>query len=207
MAKKQDNFYFETFIKCAEHAVEASRILRRSIESYNPDGLDSILEEIHNTEHAADMKKHEMMNVLAKAFITPIERDDIILLSQCLDEVVDKIEDVVLRLYCDNIRTIRPEMIQAVDIVEKFFSEMKLMMEDFSDFKHSKTLHERIVRINTLEEEADRIFISSMRAIHTTEKDPVEIIIWRDVFRYLEQCADACEHVAEACEKAYMNNT
>lgn len=207
MAKKQDNFYFETFVNCAEYAVEASKILRRCIESYDPDNLSEILQEIHNTEHAADVKKHELMNVLAKAFITPIERDDIILLSQCLDEVVDKIEDVVLRLYCDNIRKIRPEMIEAVNIVEKCCNEMKLMMEDFSNFKHSKTLHERIVRINTLEEDADKIFISSMHTLHTTEKDPVEIIIWRDVFRYLEQCADACEHVADACEKAYMNNT
>ena len=57
------------------------------------------------------------------------------------------------------------------------------------------------------QEDADKIFISSMHTLHTTEKDPVEIIIWRDVFRYLEQCADACEHVADACEKAYMNNT
>ena len=65
------------------------------------------------------MKKHEVVNVLMKAFITPIERDDIMLLSQCLDEVVDKIEDVVLRLYCDNIRSIRPEMIGVVDIIEE----------------------------------------------------------------------------------------
>lgn len=207
MAKKQDNFYFDTFISCASHAVEASRILRRCITDYNPDDLGAILEEIHNTEHAADMKKHELTNVLAKAFITPIERDDIILLSQCLDEVVDKIEDVVLRLYCDNIRSIRPEMISLVEIVEACCSEMKLMMEDFSDFKHSKSLRERIIRINTLEEEADRIFISSMHTLHTTENNPLEIIIWRDVYRYLEQCADACEHVADACEKAVMNNT
>ena len=48
-----------------------------------------------------------------------------------LDEVVDKIEDVVLRLYCDNIRSIRPEMIAVVDIIEECCSEMKLMMEDF----------------------------------------------------------------------------
>lgn len=207
MAKKQDNFYFETFISCAEYAVEASKILRRCIEDYNPDGLQSFLDEMHRTEHDADMKKHELMNVLTKAFITPIERDDIILLSQCLDEVVDKIEDVLLRLYCDNIRTIRPEMLRIVDVVEECCNEMKLMMEDFSSFKHSKTLKDRIIKINTLEENADEIFISNMHTLHTSEKDPIQIIIWRDVYRYLEQCADACEHVADACEKAYMSNT
>lgn len=207
MAKKQDTFYFDTFALCAKHAVEAAVILKRCISEYDPDNLSPVLDEIHRTEHDADMKKHELMNVLAKAFITPIERDDIILLSQCLDEVVDQIEDVVLRLYCDNVRSIRPEMPAAVDVVERCCIEMEKMMDDFRDFKHSSTLKERIISINTMEEEADRLFIESMRNIHTTETDPLQIIIWRDIFRYLEQCADACEHVADACEKAYMNNT
>ncbi len=207
MAKKQDTFYFDTFSACAEHAVEASKVLRRCISSYDPDNLQAILDEIHSIEHNADIRKHDMMNVLAKAFITPIEREDIILLSQCIDEVVDHIEDVVLRLYCDNIRKIRPEMSAAVDVVERSCSEMLLMMQDFHNFKHSKTLKERIISINTMEEEADRIFIENMRELHTSETEPLEIIVWRDVYRYLEQCTDACEHVADACEKILMSNT
>ena len=192
MAKKQDSFYFDNFVSCAEYAVQATEILRKCISDYNPDGLDSTLSAIHDIEHAADIKKHEVVNVLMKAFITPIERDDIMLMSQCLDEVVDKIEDVVLRLYCDNIRSIRPEMIAVVDIIEECCSEMKLMMEDFRDFRHSKTLKERIIKINTLEEDADKAFISNMRKLHTTEENPFEIIIWRNVYHYLEQCsADA----------------
>ena len=207
MAKKQDSFYFDNFVSCAEYAVQATEILRKCISDYNPDGLDSTLSAIHDIEHAADIKKHEVVNVLMKAFITPIERDDIMLMSQCLDEVVDKIEDVVLRLYCDNIRFIRPEMIAVVDIIEECCSEMKLMMEDFRDFRHSKTLKERIIKINTLEEDADKAFIYNMRKLHTTEENPFEIIIWRNVYHYLEQCADACEHVADVCERILMSNS
>ena len=207
MAKKQDTFYFDTFTACAAHAVKASEILRKCITDYDPDNLDPILEEIHKVEHDADMKKHDLINVLVKAFITPIEREDIMLMSQCLDEVVDKLEDVVLRLYCDNVRSIRPDMAASVDVVERCCKEMLLMTEDFADFKHSKTLKERIININTMEEEADKLFIANMRRLHTSETDPLEIIIWRDIYRYLEQCADACEHVADACEKVLMNNT
>ena len=207
MAKKQDTFYFDTFAACAAHAVEASQILRRCITDYDPDNLSSMLDEIHKVEHDADMKKHDLINVLVKAFITPIEREDIMLMSQCLDEVVDKLEDVVLRLYCDNVRSIRPDMAESVDVVERCCKEMLLMTEDFADFRHSKTLKERIININTMEEEADKLFIASMRRLHTSETDPLEIIIWRDIYRYLEQCADACEHVADACEKVLMNNT
>lgn len=207
MGKKTDTFYFDTFKGVAAHAVTASKILMRCISDYNPDNLSPILDEIHKTEHDADMLKHELMNVLAKAFITPIERDDIILLSQCLDEVVDKIEDVVLRLYCDNIREIKPQMHSATAIVERCCAEMQLLMEDFSNLRHSKTLKERIITINTMEEEADKIFIENMRELHTSSTSALDIIIWRDIYRYLEECTDACEHVADAVEKAFMNNT
>ena len=52
-----------------------------------------------------------MMAVLVKAFITPIEREDIILLSQSIDEVTDKIEDVLIRIYINNVQQIRPEAV------------------------------------------------------------------------------------------------
>ena len=207
MEKKQDSFYFDTFADCARCAVKAADILRRCIDDYDPDDLDEILSEMHDTEHEADRKKHDLMNVLVHAFITPIEREDIMLMSQCLDEVVDKLEDVVLRLYCDNVRTIRPEMHEVVAVIAQCCSAMLDMIEDFRSFRHSKTLKDRIIRINTLEEEADRLFILNMRKLHTQENDPLQILIWRDVYRYLEQCADACEHVADACEKVLMSNT
>ena len=72
---------------------------------------------MHTVEHAADEKKHEMLHILAKAFITPIEREDIILLSQNIDEVTDKIEDVLLRLYCNNVQSILPDALGLVSVV------------------------------------------------------------------------------------------
>src|SRR5699024_9774859 len=160
-----------------------------------------------NIEHAADDKKHELLNVLAKAFITPIEREDIILLSQNIDEVTDKIEDVLLRIYCNNVQKIRPEALELSRLVIRCCEEAKLMAEEFADFKRSKSLRDHIIRINTLEEEADQQFINSMRTLHTTCMDPIEIIVWREIFLYLEKCVDACEHVADTVESVVMKNS
>ena len=81
------------------------------------------------------------------------------------------------------------------------------MAREFSDFKHSKTLHGHIVNINTMEEEADDLFISSLRTLHTTCADPLEIIVWREIYTYLEKCVDACEHVADTVESVVMKNS
>ena len=85
--------------------------------------------------------------------------------------------------------------------------EMKEMLTDFAEFRHSRTLKDRIIRINAMEEEADRLYMSAMRKIHTGSKDPLIVISWREIYAYLESCADACEHVADAVESVVMKNS
>lgn len=207
MAKKQDSFYYENFSECAACACQAAHYLEDALKNFKPEGLSSMLDELHQVEHAADEKKHELSNVLARAFITPIEREDIILLSQNIDEVTDKIEDVMLRLYYNNIQSIRPDSLELVSIVVKSCDMVKLMLKEFASFRHSKSLRDHIIAINTLEEQADQVFVTSMRELHTTCTDPVEIICWREVYFYLEKCTDACEHVADVVEQIVMKNS
>ena len=207
MAKKQDMFYFDNFCTCADFSCQAACLLDRTMREFNPAQIKEKLDEMHTVEHAADEKKHEMLHILAKAFITPIEREDIILLSQNIDEVTDKIEDVMLRLYYNNIQSIRPDSLELVSIVVKSCDMVKLMLKEFASFRHSKSLRDHIIAINTLEEQADQVFVTSMRELHTTCTDPVEIICWREVYFYLEKCTDACEHVADVVEQIVMKNS
>ena len=192
MAKKSDSFYFGNFYACADCAYQAAHLLERVMRDFDPLLIREKLDDMHKVEHAADEKKHEVLDALVKAFITPIEREDIILLSQNIDEVTDKIEDVMLRLYYNNIQSIRPDSLELVSIVVK---------------SCSKSLRDHIIAINTLEEQADQVFVTSMRELHTTCTDPVEIICWREVYFYLEKCTDACEHVADVVEQIVMKNS
>ena len=207
MAKKQDSFYYDNFIACIDYSCQAAHLLNEVMASFSPQQIKERLDEMHALEHGADVKKHELLNVLAKAFITPIEREDILLLSQNIDEVTDKIEDVLLRLYCNNVQVIRPDALKLSEVVIRCCEEAKNMAREFADFKHSKTLHDHIVNINTMEEEADDLFISSLRTLHTTCSDPLQVIVWRALYTYLEKCMDACEHVADTVESVVMKNS
>ena len=84
---------------------------------------------------------------------------------------------------------------------------METLLEEFRNFKKNRSIHEHIVRINTLEEDADKLFIKAMRELHSQSSDPVEIVKWREIFIYLEKCTDATEHVADAVERVIMTNT
>ncbi len=207
MAKKQDAFYFDTFVAAVDCACRAAAILDETLRNYKPQELEKQMQIIHQVEHEADCKKHELMQVLAKAFITPIEREDIILLSQNIDDLVDKIEDVLIRLYCNNIQTIRPDALVTSGLIVKGCDAVKMVMREFSDFKHSKNLRQHIIDVNTLEEEADKQFIRSIRDLHVSSSDPMEVFSWHELYRYLEHCMDTCEHVADIVESVVMKNS
>ena len=207
MSKKSDSYYFQNFIECVECGCRAAKMLEDNLNHFDTGLLQDKLDELHRIEHDADKKKHEMMAVLVKAFITPIEREDIILLSQSIDEVTDKIEDVLIRIYINNVQQIRPEALAFIKVIIRCCEALKEVMEEFADFRKSKTLHGLIIEINALEEEGDSLFIDSMRSLHAEVTDPIEIIAWREIYVYLEKCCDACEHVADVVESVIMKNT
>ena len=80
MAKKQDVYYFNNFVACAEESCHAAHLLKDVLANFNPDDLIGRLDEMHAIETRADGRKHEAMDRLAKEFIPPIEREDIIIL-------------------------------------------------------------------------------------------------------------------------------
>lgn len=207
MSKKQDTFYFDNFTACAEYSCQAISLLQKTLKEFQPEQIFGRLKELHEIEHQADNQKHILTDKLAKAFITPIEREDIASLSHNIDEVTDKIEEVLIRIYINNIQTIRPDAFQLLGIVEKCCVEMKELLEELANFRHSAKITQKIISINSLEEEADTLYIESMRRLHTEETNLLQVLAWREIYDYLEKCSDACEHVADIVGSIVMKNS
>ncbi len=207
MARKQDSFYFDTFTECVDCAYKAAHILDAALKDFHSDNIKQHMDEIHAQENLADSKKHELTNVLVKAFMTPIEREDILLLSSNIDDLVDKIDDVLIRMYCDNITSIRPDALKLTAVLVEICDETKEMIKEFPEFKRSKKLKEHIIKINSLEEKGDKLFIECLRDLHVSSTDPVELMVWHELYMYFEKCIDAAEHVANIVENIVMKNS
>ena len=205
--KKNDSFYFDSLTACAECGCKAAHLLDDIVNDFDPDALEGELEEMHGIEEAADERNHEISDALMTAFITPIEREDIDLLSHSLDEIVDHVEGVLHRIYFGNIREMRPEARELSALVVRACEAVRDLMAKFPDFKKHKRLHELIIQINAIEEETDNAYMEAMRELHTTETDPMQVIAWRDVYEFFELCADSCEAVARVVDDVVMKNS
>ena len=204
---KGDKFYYETLARSTEYSKKAASYLVQCLENYDPGKMDKMLNEMHQIEHSADGVKHEMSAALAKAFVTPIDREDLDMLSHQLDDVTDIIEEILQKFYIFNIRTIVPS---AVTFAKKLVHSCELLcslMADFENFKKSKKIHSLIIELNDVEEECDQLYLSSMRHLTESSTDALTTISWREIMGCFEACADACEHVGDCVESVVMKNT
>lgn len=207
MSKKTDAFYFDTFTECASLSWEAAIALEDILRNFDPSQIDQEMQRLHEIEHRADGKKHVLLSELVKAFITPIERDDIINLSQTMDDVTDAVEDIIIHMDVTGISSIRPDAIEFAAHLTKCCECLKDIMVEFANFKKSKNLHDIVIAMNGLEEEGDRMYIAAMKKLHTECSDPLEIIAWRDIYTFFENVCDACEDVADIVETIVIGNT
>lgn len=204
---KGDRFYYQTFAECAELAKQAALYLADCLQRYDPDRMQQMLETMHTFEHDADLKKHALNAALAKAFVTPVDREDLDLLSGELDNVLDLLEEVLQKLYIYNVTTVAPAATEYATHLVTACNLLCEIMAEFEIFKKSKQIHALIVRVNDVEEQCDRLYLSAMHELTKNTSDVLTILAWHNIYDCLESCVDACEHVSECIGSIIMKNT
>ena len=206
MAKKNSS-YFDDFIIMSSLSVKAAEHLQRVLSNFDPSNLADQRQAMHDIEHEEDVIRHNVMTKLAKEFVTPIDREDIIRLANELDNVTDKIDDILTRIYMYNITEIRPESIKFADVIVRCCNSLAIALKEFPNFQKSAQLRQAIIDVNTMEEEGDAIYIDTMRRLYRSEDDAINVLTWSELFDRLEDCCDACEDVADLMETIAMKNS
>ena len=142
---------------------------------------------MHEIEHAADQKKHEMMEHLISEFITPIEREDIATLSYMLDDVLDMIEEVMQMFYMYNVQEMRLVTREFARLIVRSTEALKDCFDEFENFRKSDLIAKKIVEVNVIEELADQLYFRSVRELYTTDQEPITIIVWVRIFDCFER--------------------
>lgn len=206
MAKKRSP-YFDDFITMVSFSVKAAEMLLHNLENFDSEKLSDYWREMHEIEHQEDEFKHDMMHRLVQEFVTPIDREDIILLANELDTVTDKIEDILIQMYMYNIKAMQPEAIDLARVIVRCTKALETAMEEFPNFQKSKTLMQCIIDVNSMEEEGDALYIRAVRDLHKSNEEALHTFVWSKLYDRLEDCCDSCERVAGAMETISMKNT
>jgi uncharacterized protein Yka (UPF0111/DUF47 family) len=69
-----------------------------------------------------------------------------------------------------------------------------------------KGLDERIIAVNSLENDGDRIEREALASLFEGDTACTDIIKWKDIYETLESAIDECEHVANVIESIVLKH-
>ena len=205
--KKRRNFdYFEAFEKQTELACKEAKLLIEAIENFeDTKDFSVVMEKAHKLEHSGDMISHDIYTAIARDFVPPIDREDILALAESLDNVLDYIEAVVQRFYMYNVEEMHEGALEFAQTIYKSCKGLRAAMKEFSNFKKS-SIKDKVIEVNDLEEEADELFMNLMRRLYGKDALCMEVVVWTQIYSRMESCADACERVADLMNSIVIKN-
>ncbi|HAM79840.1 DUF47 domain-containing protein [Ornithinibacillus bavariensis] len=156
-------------------------------------------------EHKGDEIVHDIIKELNNTFITPIDREDILLLANSMDDVLDGLEQCAALFEMYAITDINQYMLQFVEEIKICSYEILESVELLTTKKY-KNIREKVIKINAVESKCDVIERESIKNLFLTEKDPIRIIQYKEIYQSFEEIADACEAVANTLETILMKN-
>ncbi|MDR3315538.1 MAG: DUF47 family protein [Coriobacteriales bacterium] len=199
--------YFDAMVNQADYSCREAKMLVDVFRDFDPEAVPEQVEAMHELENAADSQNHELFMHIAKEFITPIDREDIIEMAHRLDDIVDYIEDVLQQVYMYNVSELHEKALPMAVLIERSTDSLYAALQEFRNFKKVEEMAKRIIAVNSFEEEADRLYSEATRDLFINHvDDPVFIITWSNIFTRMERCADACENVADMMATIVLKN-
>jgi predicted phosphate transport protein (TIGR00153 family) len=202
-----DSTFFMLFEKDAENLLLAARTFRDLMtNAISPEERAQKIRKIEEFEHKGDEVTHQIFSELGSTFITPFDREDIHALASTLDDILDYIQGAATRIVLYRVDTISTAQERLAGMVYEAVVELHKVIPQLRDFKSAKTINDSLVRINSLENEADDLFERAIANLFDTCKDPILLIKTKEVLVSLETATDQCEDAANVIESIIVKH-
>lgn len=196
----KEHDYFRMFSELAANLDAAAQLL---VKFMNDGDRQSIAAAILEHEHVGDKIVHDIVRRLNKSFITPIDREDIYNLVATADEILDSIEEAAGLMIIYRVGEATDYARRQAEVIAK---ATPILRECMDNLEKPKGLDERIIAVNSLENDGDRIEREAIASLFEGDTKCTDIIKWKDIYETLESAIDECEHVANVIESIVLKH-
>ena len=186
---------FSDFIAFSEHIRHAAVLLEEMLAGAPPAWGKA--DEVKSVEHTCDALTRDIIHRLLRAFVTPLDREDIHQLARSLDDVVDAIDASAARIRLYRVTEVRAE---ACDLARIITASADQVVRAITALEGRHGVAAAAVEINRLENEADRVYQVAVGRLFADETNPIAVLKWKEIFDILESATDRCEDVANVVE-------
>lgn len=167
--------------------------------------LQVFLEHVKKYESDGDEWIQRITKELNQTFITPIDREDLLQLALHIDDVLDGIEHSAALLEMYSITSLNDHMKKFLQINQQCATEISEAVTLLS-LKKLQSIPGHASKLKEHEANSDNLLRTAVKNLFATEKDPIKIIQYKDIYESLEGIVDSCRKVANTLDSIVMKN-
>ena len=196
--------FFDLFEKVADNLSIMGTQLREVVAESDFDKRAALIRQVEDMEHQNDDLTHNLFTELGRNFITPFDREDIHALATSLDDIADYIYASAKKINFYRVNTNDMGMQKFTEMIEQGCQQIKIAVTQLRDMKNLRAMTEAMVKINSIENQADDVFDMSIERLFATEEDAKEVIKKREIYQVMELATDKCEDASNVIESIVL---
>jgi predicted phosphate transport protein (TIGR00153 family) len=199
---------FGHFMLCyADNIEKSSEQFAAFIRVFDPKKVDDWIKQIKELEHACDVNTHQAMNWLESTFIVNFDREDIHRLASDLDDIVDFMDAAATRISLYNVTEILPDIVKLADVLSLACKETAKAIRAISGPKLNRQILDICKNIKNYEEEGDTIYHRVLASLFKGDKNPLDVIKFKEIIEEIERSLDKCNQTAMNVESIIFKYT
>lgn len=196
----KDKVFYSLFEQVADTMAQMGNLMKDVVVEPDFDKRAAIIAKIEDLEHVNDDLTHKVFTELGRNFITPFDREDIHYLATSLDDICDYIFASAKKINFYKVNPNDQGIQKMADLIDQGCDQVRNAVKELRNMKDMRRITEALVKVNSIENQADDIFDMSIDRLFETEPDAKEVIKKREIYQVMEIVTDKCEDAANVIE-------
>jgi hypothetical protein len=196
----KDRIFYGLFEKVVETNTLMGQKLKELVNTPDYSDRQVIINQIEALEHTNDENTHDIFTELGRNFITPFDREDIHALASSLDDIADYIHSASKKINFYKVDPMEQGFQKMAEVISQSTETLHGAVMELRNMKNVSNITSALVKINSLENQADDIYDMSIEKLFDSEPDVKEVIKKREIYQVMEIVTDKCEDAANVIE-------
>lgn len=196
----KDRVFYSLFEQVSDRVLEMAILLKKVVDEPDFSKRASIISKIEDLEHENDELTHKIFTELGRNFITPFDREDIHYLASSLDDIADYIFASAKKINFYRVNPVDHGLHRFAELIYLSAEQVSNAVKELRNMKNLRLMTEALVKINSIENQADDLFDMSIERLFAEEPDAKEVMKLREIYQVMEIATDKCEDAGNVIE-------
>lgn len=194
---------FKNFNQQSLKVKEAALAFRKIANNKN--SIDQGAMALARIEQEADSLVHKITDDIEIFFILPLDKEDLKVLAESLDDIVDNLEQAGNRLAIYKVKNHNREILRSfADLICQASNQVEkaIRLIEHHDFS-KREYYQCYKKLHDIEDKGDKLHRKVLEKLmgRKSNLNPLTVIKWKEIFQTLEETLDMFEDVSILFEK------